>query len=288
MLDTVVSYIKLMRLDKPVGIYLLLWPTLWSLWLASEGQPQRTVLLVLVAGVVLTRSGGCILNDSADRHFDAQVERTRNRPLVTGEISLQAALILAGVLLLLAFALVLLLNFATILMSLVALLLAMSYPWMKRFTYLPQVYLGLTFGWAIPMAWVAQTNTFPSLAIWLLYAANICWTTGYDTIYALADREHDLRAGVKSTAILFGKYDRALIAVLQSATLIFLVLVGLVQELGWGFYLAVLAASGCFIYQQWKIKDETPVWYLRAFANNAWVGLIIFMGLFLDLLPTSN
>ena len=277
------AYVALTRLNRPVGIYLLLWPTLWSLWLAANGQPQLSVLIVFLAGVVLTRSAGCILNDCIDRRLDAQVARTSDRPLVTEELKLTEALILAAILLLIAFILVLTINHRTVLMSVAALALAASYPWMKRLHHWPQLYLGLTFGWGIPMAWTAQTDTWPEPAVWLLYLANLCWVIAYDTIYALADREDDLRAGIKSTAVLFGRHDRPLIALFQAAALVFLAAAGGTYHLGPWFYLGLAAAAAHAVYQQHLIRRREPENCLRAFTSNAWFGLLIFLGIFLSL-----
>ena len=277
------AYIYLLRLDRPAGIYLLLWPTLWSLWLASDGQPNRAVFLVFVIGVVLMRSAGCVFNDLVDHKIDAQVSRTRDRPLASQQISKTAAIFVATGISILAFILVLTMNWATVAMSVIALGLAISYPFMKRIHALPQVHLGLAFGWAIPMAWVAQTETFPPLSIWLLYLANICWSVAYDTIYALTDKEDDLRIGVKSSAILFGQHAFLITALLQAAVLILLALVGLSYGLGIWFYATVSAGALLFVYQQWLIRTTTD--YLRAFNNNVWFGLLIFAGIGIDLLP---
>ncbi len=278
------AYRLLMRLDRPVGIYLLLWPTLWSLWLASGGQPSQTVFVVFVLGVVLMRSAGCVINDYADRGFDAQVERTRERPLAAGLVTPVEALALAAVLVLLAFLCVLLTNRLTITMSFVALALAATYPFMKRIHQLPQVHLGLAFGWAIPMAWTAQTGDFPAPVAWLLYLANVCWSVAYDTMYALADKDDDLRIGIKSSAILFGRHDRALIGLFQALTLLLLAVVGRMYGAGAWFYAGVTVAAALAAYQQWLIRNRDPAKCLRAFSNNAWLGLIVFIGLFVDLL----
>ncbi len=283
--DRLRAYALLTRLDRPVGIYLLLWPTLWSLWLAGNGRPSQTVFVVFVLGVVLMRSAGCVINDYADRDLDAQVERTRGRPLAAGLVTPTEALALAGVLVLLAFLCVLLTNRLTILMSFAALALAATYPFMKRVHYLPQVHLGLAFGWAIPMAWTAQTGELPAPAAWLLYVANVCWSIAYDTMYALADRDDDLRVGIKSSAILFGRCDRALIGLFQALTLSLLATVGWMHGAGGWFYTGVAAAAALAVYQQRLIRHRAPAECLRAFANNAWLGLAVFAGLFVDLLP---
>ena len=285
MADRLRAYTLLARLDRPVGIYLLLWPTLWSLWLAGNGQPSQTVFVVFVLGVVLMRSAGCVINDYADRDLDTQVERTRDRPLAKGWVTPTEALALAGILLILAFLCVLLTNWLTILMSFVALALAATYPLMKRVHHLPQVHLGLAFGWAIPMAWVAQTGEFPATTAWLLYLANVCWSVAYDTMYALADRDDDIRAGVKSSAILFGCWNRILIGLFQTLTLLLLGIVGLKYGAGAWFYIGVAVATTLATYQQWLIRHHDPAKCLRAFSNNAWSGFAVFTGLFIDLLP---
>ncbi len=283
-LDRLRAYGLLMRLNRPVGIYLLLWPTLWSLWFASGGRPSQTVFIVFVLGVVLMRSAGCVINDYADRDLDAQVKRTRERPLASGLVTPIEALTLAGVLVLLAFLCVLLTNWLTVLMSLGALALAATYPFMKRVHQLPQVHLGVAFGWAIPMAWTAQTGDLPALSAWLLYLANVCWSVAYDTMYALADRDDDLRAGIKSSAILFGRHDRALIGLFQVLTLLLLVIVARMYGAGTWFYMGVTVAAVLAVYQQRLIHQRRPADCLRAFANNAWLGFAVFAGLFVDLL----
>lgn len=277
-----------MRLHRPIGVYLLLWPTLWSLWLASEGRPAQTVFIVFVLGVVLMRSAGCVINDYADRELDSQVERTKERPLAAEKVTPTEALVLAGVLILLAFLCVLLTNWLTVVMSFAALALAASYPFMKRLHHLPQVHLGLAFGWAIPMAWSAQTGEFPAPVAWLLYLSNVFWTLAYDTMYALADREDDLRAGIKSSAILFGRHDRLLIGLSQLLSLLLLAGVGGVGGAGRWFYAGLLAAAALALHQQRLIRRREPAQCLRAFSNNAWFGLAVFAGLFIDLLPDGG
>ena len=276
-----------MRLHRPVGIYLLLAPTLWSLWLASAGQPDRSVFVVFVCGVILMRSAGCIVNDDADRHFDAQVARTRERPLVTGSVSVLEARLLAAACLLIAFALVLMLNTATVLMAFVALALAISYPFMKRWHHLPQAYLGIAFGWAVPMAWVAQNNSFPSAGTWLLYTATICWSIAYDTMYALGDRADDLEAGVKSSAILFGNHAHAWIWLFHAGSLTLLTFTGHLFALGAWFYASVAVAAMLAAHQLWRIRQRTPDAYLNAFTSNAWIGWVIFLGILVEQLPTA-
>lgn len=285
MLNRLREYALLMRLDRPVGIWLLLWPTLWSLWLASGGRPSQTVFVVFVAGVALMRSAGCVINDYADRELDVLVERTRERPIAAGRVAPNEALALAGALLLLAFLCVLATNRLTILMSFVALALAATYPFVKRVHHLPQVHLGVAFGWAIPMAWAAHTGVFPAATAWVLYLANVCWSVAYDTMYALADRDDDLRVGIKSSAILFGRLDRALIGVFQALFLLLLLAVGSMHDLGAWFYAGVAVAASLAAYQQWLIRERVPKQCLRAFTNNAWLGFAVLAGLFIDLLP---
>ena len=282
--DRLCAYRLLMRLHRPVGIYLLLWPTLWSLWIASDGKPSQTVFVVFILGVVFMRSAGCVINDYADRDFDAQVKRTKERPIVSGLVTPNEALALAGGLVLLAFICVLATNWMTIVMSFVALILAAIYPLMKRMHYLPQVHLGIAFGWAIPMAWTAQTGNFPALIAWVLFLGNVCWSVAYDTMYALADKDDDLRVGIKSSAILFGAYDRIWISGLQILTLLLLLIVGQMYGAGAWFYVGLMVAGVLAVYQQWLIRNRDPAKCLRAFSNNAWFGFAVFVGLFIDLL----
>ncbi|SFJ74460.1 4-hydroxybenzoate octaprenyltransferase [Methylophaga sulfidovorans] len=274
----IMPYIQLMRLDRPIGILLLLWPTLSALWIAAEGLPDITVLVVFILGVILMRSAGCAINDFADREIDGSVWRTQNRPLATGELTARQAVYVFIGMALVAFILVSLLNSLTIWLSLGGVFLAATYPFMKRYTYFPQIYLGMAFGWAIPMAFAAQTNTVPVMA-WLLFLANIIWTTMYDTFYAMADREDDLLAGVKSTAVLFGDDDLVIQGIMQVGYIVVMVLVGLQLEMGFIFYLGLFLASGLFVYQQILAKDRQPQRCLQAFLNNNWVGLIIFVSL---------
>jgi 4-hydroxybenzoate polyprenyltransferase len=269
------AYIQLMRLDRPIGILLLLWPTLSALWIAAEGWPDPLVLVIFILGVIVMRSAGCVINDYADRHIDGKVVRTMNRPLATGALSENDALKLFAGLGVLAFILVIFLNDLTILMSIVGLFLAATYPFMKRYTHLPQIYLGAAFGWAIPMAFAAQTGTVPMIA-WLLFVANVIWSTIYDTFYAMADREDDLLAGVKSTAILFGDDDKVIIAILQVTFLIAMLMVGSQLELSFVYYLGVLVTFGLFLYQQHLARDRQAAACLQAFLNNNWVGAALF------------
>ncbi len=281
--DRLVQYALLMRLHRPIGIFLLLWPTLWALWIAGEGHPDPRVLTVFVLGVVLMRSAGCVINDYADRGFDPHVARTRDRPIAAGRVSPGEALMLFAMLCLGAFALVLLMNRLTILMSLAGAALAASYPFMKRYTHLPQVYLGAAFGWAVPMAFAAQTGAVPKVA-WLLFVATVLWATVYDTMYGMVDREDDLKIGVKSTAILFGESDRAILAVLQVLLMGTLALAG--QEAGMQgyYYLGLLLAAGLSLYQQYLIRHREPKRCFQAFLNNNWLGAAVFAGIALDYL----
>lgn len=274
-----VLYLKLIRLDKPIGFFLLLWPTLWALWIASSGQVDMTIVAVFTAGVFLMRSAGCVINDFADRAFDPRVERTKNRPLASGAIHPQEALLIFILLCSLAFAIVLVLNPMTIMLSAVAVVLAAIYPYMKRYTYLPQVHLGMAFGWAIPMAFAAVLENIPAEA-WLLYLATILWAVVYDTMYAMVDREDDLKIGVKSTAILFGDADRFIIAIIQIMVLLTLFLLGQQLNFHWYYWAGLGVALLFFIYQQILIKNQAPVNCLRAFKNNNLVGLAIFAGIF--------
>ncbi|SMF24473.1 4-hydroxybenzoate polyprenyltransferase [Alteromonadaceae bacterium Bs31] len=275
------NYARLMRLNRPIGIYLVLWPTLWSLWLAAEGFPRLDILLIFIAGVILMRSAGCVINDFADRHVDGHVSRTHARPIVAGEVSAPEAVILFGVLSLAAFVLVLFTNDLTIYLSFGAALLAICYPFMKRYTHLPQVVLGAAFAWSVPMAFAAQTGEL-STSIWVLYTTVVLWTVAYDTFYAMVDRQDDLKIGVKSTAILFGEQDRMVTGVLQLMTVFSLGLVGERFELGWIYKLSVLAAACFMLYQQYLIRHRQPEACFRAFLNNNWVGMVIFLGILLD------
>lgn len=276
------AYARLVRLDRPIGIYLLLWPTLWALWFAAEGMPDFTILCVFVAGVVLMRSAGCAINDYADREIDRHVSRTKTRPLASGEITPKEAVAVFIVLALAAFLLALQLNALTISLSVVAVLLAATYPFMKRFHHLPQAHLGAAFAWAIPMAFTAVTGEMPPLLAWLLFLATVLWTTAYDTMYAMCDRDDDLQIGVKSSAILFGRHDRLIVGLLQLATLALLLACGLLAERGFWYWLGLLAASGLSAYQQWLIWEREPLPSLRAFLNNHWLGMAVFIGLFMD------
>jgi 4-hydroxybenzoate polyprenyltransferase len=271
-------YAQLIRFEKPIGFYLLLWPTLWALAIAAQGAPDGWILFVFVAGTFLMRSAGCAINDYADRDLDLNVARTRERPLTSGKITTREALSVFAVLALLAFLLVLSLNRFTIMLSFVGILLAASYPYMKRFHYLPQVHLGAAFGWAVPMVFAAQTGGLPKQA-WLLYVATILWAVAYDTMYSMVDRDDDLKLGIKSTAILFGEYDRLMVAIFQTMFVTALVLIGL--DLGFSavYYLGLGAAMLLLGFQQFLIADRAPAHCFIAFLNNHWVGAVVFAGI---------
>lgn len=279
--ERIEQYLLLMRFHRPIGILLLLWPTLWALWIAGDGKPDPHVFTVFVIGVVLMRAAGCVINDYADRNFDPLVERTRDRPLASGRVSPREALVLFAVLGSCAFALVLTLNLLTVLLSFVGAVLAVTYPFMKRYTWLPQPYLGAAFGWAIPMAFAAQTGTVPPVA-WVLFIVTVLWATVYDTQYAMVDREDDLVAGIKSTAILFGDNDRLIIGILQATVLVGLMLAGHRAGLGDWYGYGLWAGLGFFIWQQRLIRKRVPRRCFRAFLNNSWFGLAVFTGIALD------
>ena len=275
------DFIQLTRMDKPIGIYLLLWPTLWALWVAAQGVPSLGNLLIFVLGVVLTRAAGCVINDFADRKVDGHVKRTEQRPMASGKISSKEALVFFALLMGISFLLVLCTNAPTIWLSFGALALAATYPFMKRYTYYPQVVLGAAFSWGIPMAFTAETGSLPAAA-WLLYIANLLWTVAYDTYYAMTDREDDLKIGVKSTAILFGDADRVIILSLQGLALGCLLLAGSHFELGGWFHLGLLGAAGCFVWEYWYTRNREPQRCFKAFLHNHWAGLAIFVGIVLD------
>ena len=272
------AYEKLMRLDKPIGILLLLWPTLWGIWIASAGHPNWVILWIFILGTVLMRSAGCILNDYADRNIDPLVARTKERPLATGLVSPKEALVLASVLVLLAFLLILRLNKLTLLLSAVALFLAASYPYTKRFLAIPQAYLGIAFGFGIPMAFAAYSDAVPPLA-WILLLANVFWAIAYDTEYAMVDREDDSKIGINSSALFFGKYDIAAILISFGAMLLILLYVGLKLNFGVAYYLGLIAAAALVGYQYRLIKDRDPAKCFTAFHSNNWLGLAVFAGI---------
>ncbi|WP_116474840.1 4-hydroxybenzoate octaprenyltransferase [Zobellella maritima] len=277
------AYMALARLDKPIGTLLLLWPTLWAIWIAGQGRPDPWVLLVFVVGVFSMRSAGCVINDFADRKIDGHVKRTQARPLASGELTSRQALGLFALLVLISFLLVLTTNSLTIQLAFAGLGWAALYPFMKRVTHLPQLFLGIAFSWGIPMAFAAQSNALPT-GLWLLFAANLTWTVAYDTMYAMVDRDDDLKIGVKSTAILFGRRDKLIIGLLQFATLLLLLWAAQVFALSAAFYWGLLAAAALFVYQQRLIRERERMACFQAFLNNNYVGLAIFAGLILALL----
>ena len=276
-------YWQLIRGDRPIGTLLLLWPTAWALWLAAGGLPPFGILLIFMLGVWLTRSAGCVINDYADRWLDPWVERTKSRPLASGAVSPNEALAVFAAMMAVAFVLVCFTNRLTILLSVVGVFLAASYPFLKRYTYLPQVYLGLAFGWGIPMAFAAIQDTVPPLA-WLLFLGNLLWTTGYDTWYAMVDREDDIRMGAKSTAILFGDADLIAQAVLFGGFLVTMALLGQRAGLGVNYYVGLAVAAGFIGWQFFRARDRKREHCFAAFIGNQWVGLAVFAGIALDFL----
>ncbi|TBV12385.1 4-hydroxybenzoate octaprenyltransferase [Stutzerimonas kirkiae] len=275
------DFIQLVRLDKPIGIFLLMWPTLMALWIAGDGTPSVGHVLIFSLGVILMRSAGCVINDFADRNFDGHVERTRARPLASGKVRVREAWVLFAVLVGLSFLLVLLTNAATIWLSFGALAVAALYPFMKRYTYYPQVVLGAAYSWGILMAFTAETGSLPAAA-WLLYLANVLWTVAYDSYYAMADREDDLKIGLKSTAILFGDADRIIIASLQGMTLLCLALASVHFGLGPWFWLGLGVAALCFAWEFHSTRRREPLQCFKAFLHNHWAGLAILIGTLLD------
>ena len=274
------AYWQLTRMNRPIGTLLLLWPTLWSLIIAAQGMPDFDVLVVFVLGVVLMRSAGCVINDFADRKVDGHVKRTNQRPLPSGLVSSKEAVILFLVLAVISFLLVLTMNPLTIKLSFIGVGLAFIYPFMKRFTHLPQLFLGLAFSWAIPMAWAAQTNELPSI-VWFIFMINALWTIAYDTQYAMVDRDDDLKIGIKSTAILFGRFDKLIVGSLQLVTLAMLIALGMHYHLGDTFYWALLVAGGLFVYQQHLMRHRDRDLCFQAFLNNNYVGMAVTIGLFI-------
>lgn len=272
------DFLALARLDRPIGIYLLLWPTAWGLWLAAEGWPGWHLTLVFALGVVLTRSAGCVMNDIADRDIDLHVKRTVDRPLTAGRIAVEEAVVFMGTMLFAALILVLTTNWLTLGLAVLAAAIAGAYPFMKRYTYLPQAVLGVAFAMGIPMAFAATLGEIPNVA-WLLATASVVWTVAYDTQYAMVDRDDDLELGLKSSAILFGDMDKLIIGSLQALFIFIMVLVGRRTELGDIYYLSLAVASGFLVYQQYLIKDRARADCLAAFLNNHWAGLIIFIGI---------
>ena len=280
LINRIEQYARLMRMDRPIGTFLLLWPTLWALWIASSGSPNPAILLIFITGVFVMRSAGCVINDFADRKKDPFVERTKDRPLAAGRVSVQEALILFVALCGVALVLVLMLNTLALYLAMVGVFWTIIYPFMKRFVHFPQLFLGFAFSWGIPMAFAAQTGTVPVLAWWIL-VANLFWVMAYDTLYAMADRKDDLAIGVKSTAILFGHRDRMIVGLCQIATLLLLIGVGVWLDLNAYYYGALAGAGALFLYQQWLIREREDTKCFQAFLNNAWVGAAIFLGLVL-------
>ncbi|KOO12987.1 4-hydroxybenzoate octaprenyltransferase [Vibrio ouci] len=278
--DKAVAYWQLMRMDKPIGTLLLLWPTLWALIISAQGIPDFKVLLVFVLGVIFMRAAGCVINDFADRKVDGHVKRTKQRPLPSGRVSSKEAIGLFLVLAISSFVLVLSMNTLTIQLSFVGLVLAFIYPFMKRFTHLPQLFLGLAFSWSIPMAWAAQSGEVPMM-VWFIFAINALWTIAYDTQYAMVDRDDDLKIGIKSTAILFGRFDKMVIGVLQLITLAMLMFVGTWYQLGASYYWSLLMVGALFVFQQHLIRHRERDLCFRAFLNNNYVGMIVTIGLFI-------
>ena len=276
------AYFRLMRLNKPIGIYLLLWPTYWALFLSAGGWPDIDLLIIFTVGVIITRSAGCVINDYADREIDKHIARTRDRPISTGEISPKAALLLFFALGLAAFALVLLTNTLTIKISFIALALAVLYPFTKRWTNLPQLILGLAFAMSVPMAFSAQTGTLPASAGWI-FLATVLWTLIYDTLYAMADRDEDLKIGVKSTAILFAKYDQIFITLLQVLLMIVFIKIGNLFDLGAFYDISLIIILFFMVYHQFLIKKRQKMDYFKAFINNHFVGMTLFFGIFLSI-----
>ena len=279
--DKLHAYARLMRIDRPIGTLLLLWPCLMALVLAAQGLPDIKVLVIFVVGVVIMRASGCIINDFADRNLDAHVERTSMRPLVSGEVSVKEALSLFTVLGLLAFSLVLLLNPLVVQLSVVGIVLTVMYPFMKRVTNMPQMFLGIVWSWSIPMAYAAQLGEVPVEA-WGLFMANWCWTVAYDTMYAIVDRDDDLKVGIKSTAILFGRFDRQIIGIFQLAALGCFVMAGLVADRGVIYGLGIISFIGFGVYQQRLIFGRERAPCFKAFLNNNWAGMVVFIALALD------
>ncbi len=277
------AYERLMRLDKPIGILLLLWPTLWALWMASAGHPNPVMIWVFLLGTVLMRSAGCVMNDYADRNFDPHVVRTRSRPLASGEVSKREALWLSAGLSLLAFGLVLQLNALTIKLSILALLLAMTYPFTKRFLVVPQAYLGIAFGFGIPMAFAAQNGAVPAVA-WLLLLANVFWSIAYDTEYAMVDREDDLKIGIHSSAVFFGRFEILAIMTCYAAMLATLAWVGWLLRLHWPYHAGLLIAAGLALYHFTLVRTRVQTHCFKAFLHNNWLGATVFAGLGLSYL----
>ena len=282
-LDKLQAYFELMRLDRPIGILLLLWPTLVALWIAEGGFPNIDLLIIFLAGVVVMRSAGCVINDHADRHVDGAVNRTKTRPLVTGVVTAAEARMLFFMLLLCALILVMFLNITTFYWAIAGALLTIIYPLAKRFTWFPQVILGATFGWCVPIAFVASEQPVTEL-VWLIYFTNLIWIIMYDTLYAMVDRDDDLKVGIRSTAILFGDADRMIIGMMQAMTLAGMLIIGMTQGYGLWYQLPMLGVAGLFLYQQYLIKDREPANCFKAFLNNNYVGAIWFVAVLMQFL----
>lgn len=272
------AYMRLTRMNKPVGWLLLLWPTLWAVWISGHGSPEIAIVSIFIVGVIIMRAAGCIVNDYLDRDLDGHVSRTRNRPLVTGEVKTYEAVLLFSVLIVVALFLVLALGRLAVLFALLGFFLVITYPLFKRFTHLPQLYLGVVFSWGIPMAFIAQQGKVPSIA-WMLFLANFLWVVAYDTMYAMSDRPDDERIGIKSTAILVGKYDLIFNITCQAASLGVLVLIGKLLLLDWWFYAGLFLAGLTAVYQCYLCKSRDRELCLKAFLNNTWFGGVIFFGL---------
>ncbi|MET4025418.1 4-hydroxybenzoate polyprenyltransferase [Marinobacter sp. MBR-99] len=278
------DYAKLLRIDRPIGSLLLLWPTWWALWLAAGGMPSVANIVIFTLGVFFMRAAGCAINDFADRDWDRHVKRTKDRPLTTGRIrAWEAVALFAGLCLMSFLMVVLFTNSLTLYLSFGGALLAFIYPFMKRYTHLPQLFLGAAFSWAIPMAWAAEANELSQLT-WLLFTANVLWTVAYDTLYAMVDRDDDVKIGIKSTAILFGEADRAIIGALQTMVIVILIMVGNQADLGSLYYLGVVAMASLFVYHQYLARERSRDGCFKAFLNNNWAGFAVFAGLALDLM----
>lgn len=279
--DRIRTYAQLMRLDKPIGILLLLWPMLWGLWFAAQGLPDAQILVIFVLGTVLMRSAGCVINDYADRQIDPHVERTKNRPMATGRVSSKEALLLAAGLSVCAFLLILPLNQLTILLSVPALFLAASYPFTKRFFAMPQAYLGIAFSFGIPMAFAAQTDSLP-LIIWILMLANLFWVIAYDTEYAIVDKPDDLKIGIQTSAITLGRFDVLGVMVCHACFIAIMLIIGQMQQMNWAYYAGLSVATGLVAYQYTLIRHRDRALCFKAFLHNNWVGIAVFAGIALD------
>lgn len=285
--DRIKTYAQLMRLDKPIGILLLLWPMLWGLWFAAQGLPDGQILVIFVLGTVLMRSAGCVINDYADRKIDPHVERTKNRPMAAGRVSSKEALLLAAGLSLIAFLLILPLNQLTILLSVPALFLAGSYPFTKRFFAMPQAYLGITFSFGIPMAFAAQTDSLPPI-IWILMLANLFWVIAYDTEYAIVDKPDDLKIGIQTSAITFGRFDVLGVMVCHACFIAIMLIIGQMQQMNWVYYAGLSVATGLIAYQYTLIRNRDRALCFKAFLHNNWVGMMVFAGIALDFVIFSH